>query len=190
MARAPGQLAGRLIRPIPGIVHLRLVALAVAASTGCAHTFLGVGYDAASRGEGVLAPVMNDHRATGSITYGAGTRAIKVQAVLNGHHLDLSPSGDRFAAASLAIELRARLLHVSRFGLIAHGGPSRGLVFDKELLEATWGIGYRAGTALEVDLGPIALWADVHREDLVFTGAVVNGWGIVQGATVGVTIAR
>ena len=179
-------------RPIPEIVHARLTAIIALAAThaACAHSSLGIGYDATSKGQGVLAPVMNDNRATGSVTYGVGTGAVKVQVVLNGHHLDLSPTGDRFAAGSVALELRARVLHFNRFALIAHGGPSRGMVFDKEMLSITWGIGYRAGTGIEVDLGPISLWADAHREDLVFGGEVVNGWGIVQGVTVGVTIGQ
>ena len=173
-------------------VHTRLAVLvaAVAAFPACAHTSLGVGYDTASRGQGVLAPVMNDNGATGSITYGVGTGAEKLQAVLDGHHLDFSAGGDRFVAASAALELRARVLRLSRFGLIVHGGPSRGMVYDKQMLDVTWGVGYRAGTGLEVAFGPIAFWADLHREDLVFGGQVVNGRGSVQGVTFGVTLGR
>jgi hypothetical protein len=168
---------------------VKLAAIVLSLTTACAHGYVSIGYDAskASTGGG-MTQVVTEKASTGSVAVGVGGRTTGIE--LRAQSLDLDPSatGDRFDAASTSFELRLVPLHAGPVALFAHTGPALGFVLDKQMLDVTWGVGFRGGAGAEISIHGVALWIDVAREELTFGGEVVNGRGDRDVVSLGVRV--
>lgn len=167
---------------------MKLAAIVLSLTAACAHGYVSIGYDASKATSGAGMTVVTEKASTGSVAVGVGGRTAGIELRAQSLDLDPAPAGDRFAAASSSFELRLVPLRAGPVALFAHTGPSLGVVFDKQMLDATWGVGIRGGGGAELSTHGVAVWIDVSREELTFGGQVVNGRGDRDVVSVGVRV--
>jgi hypothetical protein len=164
-----------------------LVLAALAAVPACRHAYVSMGYDAVKQSRGAVVDGAAATAPTGSLALGVASGMAGIEAHVQSH-AETPGDGDRFVMASTSLELRLALVHVGPLGRDVHGGPDRGAVFDTQMEELTWGVGYRAGAGAELAWSGIAVWIDAAREALSFGGDTVNGHGDRDVISVGIRI--
>jgi len=165
-----------------------MLAIAALGLGACAHGYVSIGYDTSKTSRGGMSDYVTEKPATGSVGVGVGARTGGVELRLQTFDLDPAPAGDRFVAASSSLEMRLVPARIGPIDVFGHIGPSMGCVFDKQMLQATWGIGARGGVGADIVWHGVALWIDIAREELTFGGPVVAGRGDRDVVQVGVRI--
>jgi len=99
------------------------------------------------------------------------------------------PSTPRFVHATAALEVGWAWLHYSFLSSYIHAGPARSYLYDREG-ESNWGFGYRYGGALAASVGPVSVYADLHKTGLMFDRGSADGYSSTTGLTVGVAFHR
>jgi hypothetical protein len=62
------------------------------------------------------------------------------------------------------------------------------MLLDRSTGERVWGNAARVAGGAQLRLGPIAIYGDVYREMVMFSGGAANGTTTLDGVTFGVAI--
>lgn len=99
------------------------------------------------------------------------------------------PNTPRFVNATASLEVAWNWLHYSVITSYIHAGPARSYLYDREG-ESNWGFGYRMGAGLSAGLGPLSVYADLHKTGIMFDQGPADGYSSTMGLSVGVAINR
>jgi hypothetical protein len=67
-------------------------------------------------------------------------------------------------------------------------GPVRMLLLDRTTGARAWGNGVRFGAGVQYRLGPIAIYGDLYREVIAFSGGAAQGTTMLDGFTLGLAL--
>ena len=182
--------------------QLAVTVTALALVAGC---HLRAGLDAASRSNGPLQAVMarsSVSRADGvinlppadgrnySLEAGFGNSTVTLSGLVAVHDVTSTSftPGAGFLATTLGGNARWMMLHWKGLSPTLAAGPARVMLLDRSTGERTWGNALRFSSGVSYKLGPVAVFGDVYREAVVFSGGAANGTTMLDGITVGLAI--
>jgi hypothetical protein len=67
-------------------------------------------------------------------------------------------------------------------------GPARVMLLDRTTGDRTWGNALRFGVGAQYRLGPIAIYGDLYREVVAFSGGAAQGTTTLDGITFGLAL--
>ncbi|HEY0484311.1 MAG TPA: hypothetical protein VGD37_42620 [Kofleriaceae bacterium] len=187
-------------------MRYRWFALAlVSVVTSVAGCHLRAGYDAASRANGPLGAVMTHasvSRTDGVVNLpasnghnyaleaGFGTSTITVNGLMAVHQVTSNSftAGAGYLATTLGADVRWMVLRWNGLSPTLSAGPARMMLLDRSTGERVWGNAARVAGGAQLRLGPIAIYGDVYREMVMFSGGAANGTTTLDGVTFGVAI--
>jgi hypothetical protein len=170
--------------------------------SGC---HLRAGLDAASRTNGPLRTVMSQSTvsrddgvlnlppANGrsyALEAGFGNSTVTFNGALAVHDVTSTSftPGAGYLATTLGGNIRWSVLRWKGLSPTIAVGPDRMLLLDRTTGERTWGNGLRLGTGVQYRLGPIAVYGDLYREIVAFSGGAAQGTTTLDGITFGVAL--
>lgn len=203
-ASIPGDYLDAARRPAEVTSMRSFVVLVLVA--GCvAGCHLRAGLDAASRANGPLQAVMarsSVSRADGVINLppvngrnyaleaGFGNGTVTLSGLVAVHDVTSTSftPGAGYLATTLGGNVRWMMLHWKGLSPTLSAGPARVLLLDRSTGDRTWGNALRFSSGLQYKLGPVAVYGDVYREAVVFSGGAANGTTMLDGITVGLAV--
>jgi hypothetical protein len=179
-----------------GLVLALLIAL-----PGC---HLRAGMDAASRSNGPLHTVMSQASlsrdgvlnlppADGrnyALEAGFGNDTLTFNTMLAVHDVKSTSftPGAGYLATTLGANIRWAMFHWKGLSPSLAAGPARVLLLDRTTAERTWGNAIRYGAGAQYKIGPVAIYGDIYRESVAFSGGVAQGTTMLDGVTVGLAL--
>jgi hypothetical protein len=176
-----------------------LVALVVLSSC-----HLRAGMDAASRASGPLHNLMAQSSLSrdgvlnlppaGGRNYaletGFGNQTMTFNSLLAVHDVTSTSftPGAGYLATTLGANVRWAMLRWKGLSPSLAAGPARVLLLDRTTGDRTWGNAVRFGAGVYYRLGPIAVYGDVYREAVAFSGGAAQGTTTLDGVTIGLAL--
>jgi hypothetical protein len=167
--------------------HVRMGADAAARATGPLQAVMAQG--TVSRTTGVVSlPPDNGHNYALEAGFGNGTFTCNgLVAVHDVTSTSFTP-GAGTLVATLGANVRWSVLRWHGLVPSLGAGPARVMLVDRTTGERTWGNGLRFAGGAYYQLGPVALYADLYREVVAFSGGAATGTSVLDGLTLGVVL--
>jgi hypothetical protein len=121
---------------------------------------------------------------------GFGTEMLTFNGLLAVHDVrstSFTP-GAGYLTTTLGGNVRWAVLHWHGLSPSLAAGPARVLLLDRTTGDQTWGNAVRFGAGAQYRLGPIALYADIYREAVAFSGGPAQGTTMLDGVTFGLAL--
>jgi hypothetical protein len=202
---AAAQLPGEYLDAAAGAVErcgMRIWFAVLVVLAGC---HLRAGLDAASRTNGPLRSLMSqstvsrddgvinlppDNGRSYSLEAGFGTRTLTFNGVLAVHDVTSTSftPGAGYLATTLGGNIRWSVLRWKGLSPTIAIGPGRMMLLDRTTGARTWGNGLRFASGVQYRLGPIAVYGDIYREIVAFSGGAAQGTTTLDGITLGLAL--
>jgi hypothetical protein len=166
---------------------------------------LRAGLDAASRVNGPLQGVMSrssvsrtdgvinlppDNGRNYALEAGFGNSTVTISGLMAVHDVTSTTftPGAGTIATTLGANVRWMMFRWKGLSPTVAAGPARMMLLDRSTGERIWGNALRFSSGLQYKLGPVAIYGDVYREAVAFSGGAATGTTMLDGITVGLAV--
>jgi hypothetical protein len=165
---------------------------------------LRAGMDAASRANGPLHTVMSQSTVSRdgvlnlppsngrnyALEAGFGNTTFTFNSLLAVHDVTSTSftAGAGYLATTVGGDVRWAVLRWKGLSPSLATGPARVLLLDRTTGARTWGNALRFGAGAQYRIGPIAIYGDVYREIVAFSGGAAQGTTTLDGVTFGLAL--
>lgn len=175
-----------LLIVLPGC-HLRAGMDAASRANGPLHTLMT--QSTVSRDGGVLnLPPADGHNY--ALEAGFGNHTFTFNSLLAVHDVSSTSftPGAGYLATTLGADVRWAMFRWKGLSPSLAAGPARVLLLDRSTGDRTWGNAIRFGAGAQYRIGPIAIYGDVYREAVAFSGGAAQGTTMLDGITLGLAL--